>query len=109
MISAVIAAASVALACRFARWPGPDLTAAAAGTPVAVMAWPVLANALFLNEDFMPAVSVGDAMCLLAGALPPASVDRELRRRALPALAGGLAAFIANGIRGRDCLECFLP
>jgi len=89
----------VALACRYARWTAPDLSAAAAGTLVAVIAWRVLANALSLNEDFMPALSMGDAVCLLAGALPPAvvaSVDRDLPRRALPALAGGLAAFIAN-------------
>jgi hypothetical protein len=101
VISAVIAAAAVVLACRFARWPTGDLAAAAAGTLVAVIAWRVLANALFLNEDFMPAVSVGDAVCLIAGALPAAvaaSVERELGRRALPALAGGLAAFIANVI-----------
>jgi hypothetical protein len=56
-------------------------------------------EAASLNEGFMPAVSVGDAVCRIAGALPGAvvaSVDRELRRRVLPALAGGLAAFIAN-------------
>ncbi|UUL75548.1 hypothetical protein NG819_15295 [Pseudarthrobacter sp. Fe7] len=101
VISAIIAAAAVAAACRYARWPTPDLAAAAGGTLVAVIAWRVLANAMSLNEDFMPTVSVGDAVCLIAGALPPAvvaSVDRELGRRALPALAGGLVAFIANVI-----------
>jgi hypothetical protein len=101
VISAIIAAAAVALACGYARWPAADLAAAAAGTLVAVIAWRVLANALSLNEDFMPAVSVGDAVCLFAGGLPPAvvaSVDRELGRRALPALAGALVAFIANVI-----------
>lgn len=99
VISAVIAAAAVALACRYARWPGPDLAAAAVGTLLAVIAWRILANAMSLNEDFMPAVSVADAVCLIAGALPPAvvaSVDKELPQRALPALAGGPAAFIAN-------------
>ncbi|HEY8701680.1 MAG TPA: hypothetical protein VIM08_12110 [Arthrobacter sp.] len=99
--SAVIAAAAVALACVYARWPAADLAAAAAGTLVAVIAWRVLANVMSLNEDFMPAVSVGDAVCLLAGALPPAAVaavDRELGRRILPALAGGLVAFIVNVI-----------
>lgn len=101
VISAVIAAAAVALACRYAHWPTSDLAAAAVGTLLAVTAWRVLANAFSLNEDFMPAVSVGDAVCLIAGALPPAvvaSVDRELGRRFLPALAGGLVAFIANVI-----------
>lgn len=99
VISAIIAAAAVALACAYARWPGPELAAAAAGTLLAVIAWRILANAL--NEDFMPAISVGDAVCLIAGALPPAvvaSVYRELGRRALPAVAGGLVAFIANVI-----------
>ncbi|GAA5195419.1 hypothetical protein GCM10023346_25310 [Arthrobacter gyeryongensis] len=101
VISAIIAAAAVALACRFARWPARDLGAAAAGTLVAVIAWRVAANILLLNEDFMPAVSVGDAVCLIAGALPPAVVvfvDRDLGRRALPVLTGGLVAFIANVI-----------
>lgn len=68
---------------------------------MAVIAWRVAANILLLNEDFMPAVSVGDAVCLIAGALPPAVVvfvDRDLGRRALPVLTGGLVAFIANVI-----------
>ncbi|QDG88132.1 hypothetical protein [Pseudarthrobacter sp. NIBRBAC000502770] len=68
---------------------------------LAVTAWRVLANAFSLNEAFIPAVSVADAVCLIAGALPPAvvaSVDRELRRRTLPALAGGPVAFIVNVI-----------
>lgn len=101
MIAAVIAAVAVALVCGYARWPAADLAAAAAGTLLAVMAWRILANALSLNEDFMPAISIGDAGCLVAGSLPPsvvASVDRELGHRALPALAGGLVAFAANVI-----------
>jgi hypothetical protein len=101
VISAVIAAAAVALACAYARWSAPDLAAAAAGTLLAVIGWRILANAFSLNEDFMPAISVGDAGCLLAGALPPAvvaSVHREPGRRALPGVAGGLVAFIANVI-----------
>ncbi|WAH95285.1 hypothetical protein [Arthrobacter sp. MMS18-M83] len=99
VISAIIAAAAVALASRFARWPAANLVAAAAGTLVAVIAWRVLANILLLNEDFMPAVSVGDAVCLIAGGLPPAVVavlDRSLPRKAAPVLAGALVAFIVN-------------
>lgn len=101
VISAVIATAAVALACRYGRWPTADLAAAAAGTLLAVIAWRILANTFSVNEDFMPAVSVGDAGCLIAGALPPAvvaSVHREVGRRALPAVVGGLVAFIANVI-----------
>lgn len=99
VISAIVAAAAVAVACRFVRWPAADLGAAAAGTLVTVIAWRVVANILVLNEDFMPAVSVGDAVCLIAGALPPAivaSVHRSLPRKAAPVLAGAVVAFIVN-------------
>lgn len=78
LISAILAAAAVALAYRFARWPAADLAAAAAGTLVAVISWRVLANALLLNEDFMPAISVGDAVVPYRRG--PAAGRRCLRR-----------------------------
>lgn len=59
VISAIIAAAAAAVACRYARWPGRILGAAAAGTLLAVIAWRILANVFFLNEDFLPAIRVG--------------------------------------------------
>lgn len=77
------------------------ITAAAAGTLVTVIAWRELANPLLLNDDFMPAVSVGDAVCLIAGAR--AAGRCWLYRpgpgtAGPPAVAGGLTAFFANVI-----------
>jgi hypothetical protein len=101
ILSALISAAAVALAGRVARWPDPRVAVAAMATLLAVVAWRLAANALSLNGDFMPAISVGDAVCLLAGGIPPAvlaALDRTLPRKPLPAIAGALAAFLANVI-----------
>lgn len=95
VIAGVVAAVAVALAALFARWPTAPLVAAGAGTFVLVVAWRLLANALALNDDFMPAVSVGDVVCLLAGGIPPAVV-RPVPRKALVVLTGAVIAFAVN-------------
>lgn len=99
VIAAVLAAAAVFLTAWYSHWPVPHLVAASAATLVAVIAWRLLSNVLSLNEDFMPAISIGDAVCLIAGGLPPAvvaAVDPKLPRKWLPAVAGALIAFTVN-------------
>ena len=101
VISAVIAAAAVAVSARYVRWPVFPALVATAGTLVLVIAWRLLANVLSLNDDFMPAVSIGDAGCLLAGGLPPllaAAANRPVPPLVLPAVTGALVAFIVNVI-----------
>ncbi len=99
VIAAVVAAAASALAALFVRWPPLPLVATAVGTFVLVVVWRLVSNALNLNEDFMPAISVGDAVCLLAGGLPPAAVSAALPkmpRKGVVILVGALAAFVVN-------------
>lgn len=64
-----------------------------------MLGWRLLANVLALNEDFMPAVSIADTLCLVAGGLPPAvvyAVLRPLPRGGWVVLAGAVAAFVVN-------------
>lgn len=99
VIAGVVAGVAVALAALFSRWPTAPLVAAAAGTFVLVVAWRLVANALSLNDDFMPAVSVGDVVCLLAGGIPPAVVavvGRRVPRKAVIVLTGAVIAFAVN-------------
>jgi len=62
--------------------------------------WRAISNLLGLNGDFLPAVSVGDSVCLVAGALGPAAIafTRRVpeRGRWLPAVVGGLVGFVVN-------------
>lgn len=90
---------AVAAAARFARWPAVPLTVAAGGTFVAILVWRLLANVWSLNDDFMPAISVGDTVCLIAGGLAPtlaAASNRALARKSLVVAAGAVVAFIVN-------------
>lgn len=99
LIAAAVSAAATALAGRFARWPPVPLVAAALGAFVLVIVWRLVCNALGLNEDFLPAVSVGDAGCLLAGGIPPAAVSAAVPRSprtGVVILVGALAAFVVN-------------
>lgn len=99
LIAAVLSGMAVAAAARFARWPAAPLTVAAGGTFVAVLVWRVLANVWSLNDDFMPAVSVGDVVCLIAGGLAPAlaaASNRVLARKTLVIATGAVVAFIVN-------------
>jgi len=99
VLSAVLSGGVVFAAARLVKWPPRPALLAGAGTLMLVVLWRLGANALGLNDDFLPAVSVGDAGCLIAGGLPPtvvALMNRGLPHRAVPAIAGALAAFVIN-------------
>lgn len=99
VLSAVTSGGVVFAGARLVRWPVRQGLLAGAGTLVLVVLWRLIANALGLNDDFLPAVSAGDAGCLIAGGLPPAVMavkNRGLPHRAVPAVAGALAAFVIN-------------
>ncbi|WP_434612583.1 hypothetical protein [Arthrobacter sp. A5] len=101
LLSALLTAVAVGLVAGFSRWTARRTLIAGIGALLAVILWRLIANALSLNEDFMPAVSVGDVGCLIAGALAPgvvAAAGRALPHQVLPALAGGLAAIVVNVI-----------
>jgi hypothetical protein len=83
----------------FLRMISPAGAAGGGGHPRAGGLWRFIANALGVNDDFLPAVSVGDGGCLIAGGLPPAvmsMMNRGLPHQAVPAIAGALAAFVIN-------------
>lgn len=107
---------AVALAAAAMRWSLAPLAAAALSSFALIVVWRAISNLAGLNGDFLPAVSVGDTGCLVAGALGPAVVAR-LRRAPTeadgpaaagpgpatgfwsawaPVLAGGIAGFVVN-------------
>lgn len=94
LIAALLTGAAVALAARVARWPAVPLALVSVGASIAVLGWRLMSNLWGLNDDFMPAVSVGDVVCLAAGGLPPALVAAA-RRRLVPG--GGVVAVVAVG------------
>lgn len=99
VLSAVLSGGVVFATGRLVRWPPRPALLAGAGTLLLVILWRLASNALGLNDDFAPAISAGDAGCLIVGGLPPAGValmNRGLPRRAVPAIAGALAAFVIN-------------
>jgi hypothetical protein len=100
VLAAALSAALAGSAALMSRWPGRRIAAVAAGVLVAVGGWRVLADVWSLNEDFLPAISVGDLVCLLAGGLPPAVA---LAAKPLPhpvrvTLVGATAALLVNVI-----------
>ncbi|MEA5456001.1 hypothetical protein SPF06_14795 [Sinomonas sp. JGH33] len=97
VVAALLSAGAVAIAARLSRWSATSLAAGAGGTFVAVAAWRLIANLFALNDDFMPAVSVADVGCLIAGALPPALVvSKQWASRSLVIATGALVAFVVN-------------
>lgn len=96
----ILTGIGVAVAAAVVRWELPWLVTAALGGLVLIIAWRVLCNLLNLNGDFIPAVSVGDVGCLAVGALGPLVVALGSRasdeRRWIPALVGGILAFLVN-------------
>ena len=100
LIAAVLTGGVVWLAARRANWPFRATLVAACGTALLIGLWRWLANAWDLNDDFLPLVSVGDAVCLLVGALAPAAVTPTIRgvtvKHWLPIVAGGVAGFVIN-------------
>lgn len=96
-----ITALAVAVAAFAVRWRTPWVAVAGVLAFVLIVAWRALANLLGLNGDYVPAVSVGDTVCLVAGALGPAAIAvagriPEGQRRWVPAVTGGLVGFVVN-------------
>ena len=96
----ILTAIAVAVAGVLVRWPWPSTAAAAVGSLLLIVGWRLAANSLHLNQDFVPAVSVADALCLLFGALSPIVVATRSRLPTssawIPAVVGGLAGFLIN-------------
>jgi len=96
----VITAIGVAVAATAVRWQPPWTVAAAVLAFVLIVVWRALSNLLGLNGDYLPAVSVGDTVCLVAGALGPAAiaVTRPVpdQGRWVPAVVGGVVGFVVN-------------
>ena len=102
VLAGVLTAGAVAVAGSAVGWRRTSMATASALAFVGIVGWRALANLLSLNGDFLPAISVGDVACLPLGALGPGIVALAAPqlgpRRWLPALVGGLAAFLVNVI-----------
>lgn len=100
LAAGVLTGIGVAIAAFAVRWRTPWLVAAAVLALVLVVVWRALSNLLGLNGDYLPAVSVGDTACLVAGALGPAVIAVAGRvpdqGRWVPAVVGGLVGFFVN-------------
>lgn len=96
--SAVVTAIWVTLIARWSHWSLHQSTVAGVISALAIVAWRLGSNVLHLNDDFMPAVSVGDVGCLVAGALGPAFVRLRhiVSRATLVVIISALGAFVAN-------------
>lgn len=100
----VEAAAVTALAIVFATiavgWTVRAATAAAIGSFALLIAWRSVANALSLNADFIPAISVGDCGCLVAGGTIPYLLARRTPNGKahlyVPAIVGAIVGFVTN-------------
>ena len=122
LAAAVVTGIAVGLAAAAVRWRPAAVAAAALSSFALIVVWRALANVAGLNGDYVPAVSVGDTVCLAAGALGPAVVpslpffDQSTRRlpaaadvaagsgiavaagwsRWLPAVVGGVVGFVID-------------
>ena len=100
VIAAVLTGGVVWLVARRANWPLGSTLVAACGAALLIGLWRWLANVLDLNEDFLPLISAGDAVCLLVGALAPAAIAPTIRgatvKHWLPIVAGGVGGFVIN-------------
>lgn len=98
--AALVTGLAVTVGAFAVRWRFGAAMIAAIGAFLLVIAWRALANLFALNADFIPAVSVGDTGCLVAGSLIPYIVGRSTRveasHRTLPALVGALVGFLIN-------------
>jgi hypothetical protein len=96
----ILTGIAVAIAAVLVRWKLPWLTTAALGALLLMIVWRIVCNLLNLNGDFIPAISVGDMACLLVGAMAPLAVTVwgrvPAQRRWIPALVGGIVAFVVN-------------
>ena len=95
LAAALVTGAAVAVAAAAARWSLAALTAAAMASVALIVIWRAISNLAGLNGDYVPAVSAGDTVCLVAGALGPAVVaclpTFRLGTRRSPAVARGVA------------------
>jgi len=105
LAAAVVTGTAAAIAAAARRWSLAATAAAAASSFALIVLWRAIANLLGVNGDFLPAVSVGDVGCLLAGALGPAAVapateaaGHASSRDWVPAAVGGAIGFLINVI-----------
>ena len=77
--AALVTGLAVTIAAFAKGWTFRSTMIAAIGTFLLVIAWRALANVFALNADFMPAVSIGDGGCFIAGSLTPYLVGRFAR------------------------------
>lgn len=93
-------ALAVAVAAFVLGWTVRTAMTAAIGSFAAIVAWRSVANALSLNADFMPAISLGDCGCLVAGGAIPYFVGRgasqDKSHSLLPAIVGAIVGFVIN-------------
>jgi hypothetical protein len=101
VVAAILTGFAVGLAAYFARWRPPTIALTAVSTVVVSILWRAASNLLQFNRDFMPAVSIGDMGCLVAGAVGPAAVavairSRQARLTWVPVMVGAVAGFVIN-------------
>lgn len=100
MEAALVTGLAVTIAAFAKGWTFRGAMIAAVGTFLLIIAWRAFANVFVLNTDFIPAVSIGDSGCLIAGALIPYLIGRSARlaiaAQVVPAIAGGLVGFFIN-------------
>lgn len=101
LAAAIVTGIAVALAAAIMRWSPAALAAAALSSFALIVVWRWISNLVGLNDDFLPAVSVGDTGCLIAGALGPAAVARlpwfSSGNRRLPAVVEGAPGPAVSG------------
>jgi len=101
LAASIVTGIAVALAAAVMRWSPAALAGAALSSLALIVIWRWISNLLGLNGDFVPAVSVGDAGCLIVGALGPAAVARlpwfSVGSRRLTAVVEGAPGVAATG------------
>lgn len=109
LTAALVTGIAVGLAASALRWTLAATAAAALSSFALIVVWRALSNLAGLNGDYVPAVSVGDTVGLVAGALGPAVVAYLPLfgqttvtswaggwSRWLPAAVGGIVGFVIN-------------
>ena len=100
VVAGLITATAIGLTALCLDWPRSWLVAAAATGFVGIVLWRAVANYFFLNGDFIPAISLADVGCLLAGGLGPLlagiAAHRTPGRPGVPAVVGAVVGFIVN-------------
>lgn len=109
LAAALVTGIAVGLAAAALRWTLAATAAAALSSLALIVVWRALSNLAGLNGDYVPAISVGDTVCLVAGALGPAVVTYLPFfgqstaasgvggwSRWLPMVVGGIVGFVIN-------------